>query len=38
MQTERKVIECLKRLSVGERAALRRMAGQPLTMADGRAL
>ena len=32
------VLERLKRLSTGERAALRRAAGQPLAAADGRAL
>lgn len=32
------VIERAQRLSIGERAALRRMAGQPLSVADGRAL
>ncbi len=32
------ILEQLKQLSKGERAALRRCAGQPLSMADGRAL
>lgn len=32
------VLERVRKLSVGERAALRRTAGQPLTAADGRAM
>lgn len=38
MRGNESVIERAKRLSVGERAALRRSAGQPLAAADGRAL
>lgn len=38
MEAEVLMTERLRRLSVGERAVLRRAAGLPLSMADGRAL
>lgn len=38
MRGNESVIERARRLSVGERASLRRSAGQPLSATDGRAL